>query len=647
MKIDSYGVGPTQNHRNEPAPPPAVVHAQRGDRMADVAQRYGVDEGALRQANPQLGDQLLAGQTLNLPSREQQSAQAAAAAVGGRNAGEVLRPGENPALMRERALEGFRAADGIKPGQPVPAKGYTAAALAAFERADASKRLDPELAAKLMEPTPAQGEQIEQALLKVGAGLRDGKIEPNVNGQLKSQLWDLSTAKPDPKATQKTGNFTGSLAQLSRTGQAALSPELMPGTKVVNDAGAGQQLGKSALPELDPKLHALIDGDVYYQTKDGTVNLDSSKHNAGTTGGAAKKTADAAEKPVHKTTQIERQQGWREAGSADDPRKLQFYMLEKNNENLHALLTPRNLDVLGKAIGDEGARRVVVGDRTYSVGELREMGELAMKKAMDSGEHAAFGREWQAKHGEAPKQAQFYMERLNSPEKVMAYVGKQYGEPLRDAVPMRPQSQFATPKQGAATGAVVGGAVSMIRLAADGRLDLAAAGQVAKDTAIGAGTGAASAWAERAIAPRVDRAIGGAVERTVTNAAARSATTSGAQAAERGMLARTIATRAVGSTAVGAVVSGGISAWENRAGLAKGDSKAIGNVAADTVVGAGAVLGGMAAGAAVGSVVPVVGTAIGAVVGGAVVAWGAHASGARDAIANGASKATDWVKSWF
>lgn len=640
MKIDSYGVGPVQNHRNEPAPPPAVVHAQRGDRMADVAQRYGVDEGALRQANPQLGDQLLAGQTLNLPARSdanlpsstQQSAQAAAAAVGAQNLREPVNIDH-----QQRALEGFRAADGLRPGEAAPPGSHTDLAQRAFDRAAK--------AATTQELTPDQATQMKQALLRVGAGLRDGGIEPHVNGALKSQLRDLAEASPRLDAREKTGNFTGSLAQLSRTGQAAMRPDLMPGTKVVNDAGAGQQLRGSGLPDIDPMKHGALDADVYYKTRDGVLHVESSKHNASTLANGI----DDHLKAGKVDTQIARQQDWRAAGTPAEPRSLGYFVLEKKHENLQALLNGKNVDVLSQAIGDDGARRIVIGERAYSVNDLREMGRLAVEKATTTTtDFKDFNKQWADTHnGKKPAPAEFYKANFDTPDKLMSYVGKQYGEPVRETAALRTQpQQFQTARQGAATGAAIGGAVSLIRLAADGKLSIEAAGQVAKDSAVGALTGAATARGERLLAPAVDRAIGNAVERGASSAA-RSTGMHSMQAAERGLLARGLVTRAAGSTIVGTAISTGISVYENRHGLAKGDSKAIGNVAADTVVGAGAVLGGMAAGAAVGSVVPVVGTAIGAVVGGAVVAWGAHASGARDAIANGASKAADWVKSWF
>lgn len=55
-----------------PPPAPGTVFAQRGDRPADVAQRYGVDEQALLQANPGLREDqhLLPGQDIRLPQSE-------------------------------------------------------------------------------------------------------------------------------------------------------------------------------------------------------------------------------------------------------------------------------------------------------------------------------------------------------------------------------------------------------------------------------------------------------------------------------------------------------------------------------------------------------------------------------------------------
>lgn len=115
---------------------------------------------------------------------------------------------------------------------------------------------------------------------------------------------------------------------------------------------------------------------------------------------------------------------------------------------------------------------------------------------------------------------------------------------------------------------------------------------------------------------------------------------------EQGLL-RVGASRLAGAGVAGAVVGAGLSIYENREGLARGDSDAIGDVAGDTVVAAGAALGGMAAGAAVGSVVPVVGTAVGAVVGlgvGVAIDYVARAGGVDKVVGDVVSSGVDAVK---
>lgn len=88
-------------------PPPAdtTVYAQRGDRLADIAQRYGVDERALREANPALvgAQSLTLGQPVRLSFEgEVSSAIAGVTAAGGRE-GLVQ-------ALQTRAYEAGRAA---------------------------------------------------------------------------------------------------------------------------------------------------------------------------------------------------------------------------------------------------------------------------------------------------------------------------------------------------------------------------------------------------------------------------------------------------------------------------------------------------------------------------------------------------------
>jgi hypothetical protein len=222
------------------------------------------------------------------------------------------------------------------------------------------------------------------------------------------------------------------------------------------------------------------------------------------------------------------------------------------------------------------------------------------------------------------------------------------GPEVGGKVPALDRASQSTPgvKAGSLSGAAAGTAVSLVQLAATGRLDSHNLEQVAKGTSEGAVIGAVAAKGEQFVTPAIDRAIGASVQNSATKLAATAASEGGADTA--GVVARTLASRVAGSTVVGAVITTGISAWENRDGLMHGDSKAIGNVVADTAVGAGSVAAATAAGAAIGSVVPVAGTAVGAVAGLAVglgITYGAQVSGLRDAIAAGATHVVDGIKS--
>ena len=196
-------------------------------------------------------------------------------------------------------------------------------------------------------------------------------------------------------------------------------------------------------------------------------------------------------------------------------------------------------------------------------------------------------------------------------------------------------------RSGAATGAVVDAGFGTVRALADGKITGAEAGQIAQDGARGAAVGAAYAVTERSAVRVADRLGGLAAERGATQLAS---VAGAADAGAAGALARTAATRLSGAGVAGAVVSAGVSIVENREGLMRGDSSAIGNVAGSTVVGAGAAVAGMAAGAAIGSVVPVAGTAIGAVVG-LAVGFGAdyvmRAGGVDQVVSNAVTGAVD------
>jgi phage tail protein X len=85
--------------RARPASPPAAsnpadttVYAQRGDRLSDVAQRYGADEAAVRDANPglALAQSLPAGQAVQLPATQDTDLNPAVAGIAGAGGREGL-----------------------------------------------------------------------------------------------------------------------------------------------------------------------------------------------------------------------------------------------------------------------------------------------------------------------------------------------------------------------------------------------------------------------------------------------------------------------------------------------------------------------------------------------------------------------------
>lgn len=197
-------------------------------------------------------------------------------------------------------------------------------------------------------------------------------------------------------------------------------------------------------------------------------------------------------------------------------------------------------------------------------------------------------------------------------------------------------------------GAVVGGITDATLTAAQALRDGQFTGQEARDllaqSARGALVGGIYAVTEQGLVRAVDRGAGTAIEIAAARTAARAGV---ADTALAGAMTRTAATRLAGAGAAGAIVSAGLSIVENREGLARGDSQAIGRVAGDVAVGTSAVLAGAAAGAAIGSVVPVAGTAVGAVVGlvaGVATDYVLRAGGVDQAVAQLATSAVDGVK---
>ena len=204
-----------------------------------------------------------------------------------------------------------------------------------------------------------------------------------------------------------------------------------------------------------------------------------------------------------------------------------------------------------------------------------------------------------------------------------------------------------TTKTNGRNGAAIGGAVEAVIATYNSLQDgyqhsdlstIADAG--GKGAIAGSLTAVGEHYAERGIESRV----GSAVQKSVGEVAVRS----GFDDVAVGTAARTIASRTGGAGAVGAVIGAGFSVYENREGLGKGDSEAIGDVAGDTVVAAGSAIAGAAAGAAIGSAVPVLGTVVGAAVGlgvGFGVDYVARKGGIDEVVGNVVSGGVDLAKS--
>lgn len=552
------------------------------------------------------------------PLRQEPDANTTAAAAA---AAEAARIAAQPLDPRTRAIEGYRIAAGHAP---------TGAGVQARAVADAAANARTALARTDL--PPAQAQQLRNAVEHLGNAVIDGKIDPHINNVFRQHLYDLATLPADHS------KFKGALAQMSRAADVLDRVQLARGTQLAYDPGHQTATGTTRLPLLDV---ADIDADLYFKTPDGVLHVESTKYGANTL--ANELSADAKKLE----SQIGRQADWRAGGSEAAPRRTGFFMLDKQAD-FTSLLGKSNLDQLERAVGDPQARQIVIGDRAYSVADLRQISADGFAKAQS--ELPAFKAQWEASHpGQKFSPLEYYRARMLTPDQAMATLGKTYGEPV-PTLRTLPPPELPSVRQGAGVGALAGGAVAVISLARDGRLDIQHAGEVARHTLGGAAVGALSAQGERLVTPLIDRAAGPTLQRAGTQLATQVGVSSTAQAAGTGVAVRTLATRAAGSTAVGAAISAGVSAYDNRDGLMRGDSKAIGQVAADTTVGVASVAASVAAGAAIGSVVPVAGTAVGAVVGLAVgvgVAYGAQVSGARDGVADTVSGWADTVKGWF
>ena len=489
----------------------------------------------------------------------------------------------------------------------------------------------------------AQKAQVRNVVERLGNAVLDGRLDPHINDTFRQHLYTL--------ATGSGGDFNGALSQLQAAAEVLDRAPLAKGSRLGYDPRDGGNTGRTGLPPTDVNG---LDADLYYRTKDGVLHLDSAKLNPGTLAQEVRKDVLGKAAATDGLSQLARQQAWEARGDAAEPRTL-GYRMPDSGPHFDKLLDGKNIDRLSTLVGgDETSRRFTIGDRAYSIQDFRQIVADGKPRA-DA--HVEGLRRQHVAAGHTPESfntgkayGAYYASHAGSPELASRSFGREYGEPRAGLKPL-PRIELPTVKQGGVHGAAGGAVVSAVRLGMDGRISVSDALEITKHTALGGATGAFAAAGERVVTPMVDRAVGATVQRVATTTAARVAPQAAAETSIAfGAGARTLATRVGGASVVGAAIGAGVSVYENRQGLARGESKAVGNVVADTGVAIGSVAAAMATGAAVGSVVPVAGTAVGAVVGLAVgvgVAYGAQISGARDAVANTVSGWVDGVKGWF
>jgi len=502
----------------------------------------------------------------------------------------------------ERAVQGWDLANLTQPldAQASPRAQAVADASANARTAMTRQDLPPETQAR-----------VRTVVEHLGEALADGRLDAHVNDTFRSHLHDLATLSP------ADNNFQGALAQMNRAAEVLDRAVLAQGTQMLYDPTAGG-VPRAGLPVLDVPN---IDADLYFQTQDGTLHIESS---ASSTTALADKIYD---KPSQSTSaQLQRQTDWQATDVDGPPRSLGLAAMQ-DGPRASVLLDDARMQQLTTTFGarpDE--RAITIGDRAYSLNDLRAIDDRLVAASQSHVDAGGTYRDFYAGQpdtlsglaaahpqadGSVPGQTLSPLERLPN-----------------DALPAEPVPMSA--RQGAAWGAAGSAVVSSVVALRDGQLTRDEAVGIAQDVAVGGGTGAVAAALEPRAAATLGRVATPALESVVASPAARAALT-----------------RAGGATVVGAAISAGVSAYTNREGLARGDSQAIGNVTADTAVAAGSIAAATAAGAAIGSVVPVAGTAVGAVVGlgvGVGVAYGAQISGARDAIADGVASAVDGVK---
>jgi hypothetical protein len=561
-------------------------------------------------------------------SGDNSAAQAAAAAAAAQSASRPHRTDPT-----HRAEAGWQLAN-----KDVPAAAGPAA------QAEANAGVNARTALNRTDLPPAEAKQVRTAVERLGNALVDGRIEPHVNDTFRQHLYSLATEPAN------SPHFRGALAQMTRAADVLAKVELATGTRLAYDPEHGQPGVKGAgLPILNQPN---IDADLYFKTRDGVLHIEGVK---ATPQALSNEVQEASKRgAAGRSSQIGIQSAWAQGQTPGQPRSLSFFVPDKGPGFVNLMDDRRQAQLAQLVGGDPDARRFTIGDRAYSLNDFKQIAAAADAAAQ---QHVTGLQDAAAKRGtpftpEQTKQAyvDFYQRTLSTTEAAAKNFGSNIGQQVDELKPLaRPEGPSV--RSGAAWGAAGAAAVTLVRVGMDGQLNAQDVKEIATHTALGAGVGALTAAGERVVTPVVDRAIGQTVQRAATAVAPRvlaSATPEAAAAFGAG--ARTLAARVGGATVVGAAIATGISAYENREGLRRGDSKAIGNVAADATVAAGSIAAATAAGAAIGSVVPVAGTAVGAVVGLAVgvgVAYGAQISGARDAVANTVSGWVDGVKGWF
>ena len=638
-------VAPPRDAQRESTKLPAKVTP--ADRLADAPTRF--DD--VRRANTPAGTLLSQATRFERVTGDGGDALdhavingAAAAAAGAQQSGRAASLQPTPAQL---AVEGYRSAQGPNAGNAAPgADNIVRSAADLIANAPAAQRGD---AAIVVE--------------RLGVALKEGKLVPS--DALRQMLHTAANAPPGSNAQ------AGAMAQLARAAEVLDSVRLAPGTALAFDPAppqtdaaattnrqanasrapaAGGPEAAARLPQLDVKL---VDADLYYRQDNRSLlrrsvdalkgsqtaaqqalTIDSTKT---TPNALVAELRHAADNPGP-DTQIGRQQAWQQLGDPDAPRQLKASTA--NGEGFHGLMQPGMLEQLGQASSDPNARNLKVGERSYSLNELKDI-RAAGRPQVNERVTAAI-EAIEARGGKVSNQALAGITANNvkavfgdtPPAKLPN--GNPVGEAHAKLGPLPARAELPGARQGGAMGAAGAFGVSTVAALADGRLTADEAKTIGSHTATGAAVGALSAKAEQVVTPAIDRAIAARTGSAVAGNA----------------LGTSLVSRVAGSTVVGAVISAGMSGYENRERLAKGDSKSIGNVTADTAVGAAAVAGGAIASAAVtgalaGSVVPGVGTAVGLVVGvgiGAAITYGAQLSGARDWAANQVAESVDGLK---